>query len=51
MAEPEQTQYEEPGPAADEEYLTGDEDYVESDFEGREGYRKGMSHQAFQANT
>lgn len=30
-------------PDCEPEFISGEEDYMDSDFEGREGYRKGMS--------
>jgi hypothetical protein len=31
-------------PDGDPEFISGEEDYMDSDFEGREGYRKGSSY-------
>ena len=38
--EPEPAQNE--NPECDPEFISGEEDYMDSDFEGREGYRKGV---------
>lgn len=36
----------EPGGEEEPDYLTGEEDYVDSDFEGKDGYRKGVPRSA-----